>query len=220
MAEQCGHLLITGTIDNVCFYKMEGKYYLRMKSSLTRQRVLKNTAFRRTREHAATLGEASKIASRVYRLMPKEDKKHALYREMTGKAIYLLRGGKDKETIFQHLCKEYVKTELPAQKEGLNIATKAQRHEASQSTARDFKRIYKPEKLHILDQKDCFLNTKFTKTTFYSKVREHITSDVRLPAPKLKKTYCGLPARAPTRARKSFAAFKIYRISTKSLRKK
>ncbi|TAN15269.1 MAG: hypothetical protein EPN37_09945 [Chitinophagaceae bacterium] len=76
MPKQCGPIRITGTIDNVCFYKMDGVYYARMKSSLTRKRVLKNAAFRLTRAHAATLGEASKIASRVYRLISKVQRKH------------------------------------------------------------------------------------------------------------------------------------------------
>lgn len=108
MAKVYEPLVITGTIGNACFYKMDGKYYVRMKSSLTRKRVLKDASFRRTREHAATLGVASKIASRVYRLITGEHKKHALYREITGKAIYLLREGKDKEAAFQSLSREYL----------------------------------------------------------------------------------------------------------------
>lgn len=104
MPTQCGPFPITGTIGNVCFYRMEGVYYARMKSSLTRKRVLKSAAFRSTREHATTLGIASQIASKVYRLVKGSQKKHALYREITGKAIYLLREGKDKEEVFQRLC--------------------------------------------------------------------------------------------------------------------
>lgn len=107
MAKQCQPIGITGTKDHATFYKMEGKYYVRMKSSLTRERVLKHAAFRRTREHAATLGEASQIASKVYRLMKKEFRNHALYREMTGRAIYLLREGKDKEEALQYLKGQY-----------------------------------------------------------------------------------------------------------------
>lgn len=117
MAKQCGPIPITGTIDDVCFYRMNGKYYARLKSSLTRKRVLKDAAFRRTREHAATLGEASKIASRVYRLIPRENRKQALYREMTGKAIYLLREEKGQEEVFQSLSKVYLNPEpLPEPK--------------------------------------------------------------------------------------------------------
>lgn len=105
MAKQCGPFPHTGTIDNVCFYKMEGIYYARMKSSLTRKRVLREATFLKTRIHAATFGEASQIASLVYELIPKVQKGPCLYREMTGKAIYLLREGKDKEAVFQNLYK-------------------------------------------------------------------------------------------------------------------
>ncbi|MGH2645020.1 MAG: hypothetical protein ACRDE2_13790, partial [Chitinophagaceae bacterium] len=95
----------------VCFYRMDGKYYVRMKSSLTRKRVLKDPKFRLTRVHAATLGEASKIASLIYRQISGECKKHALYREITGKAIYLLREGKEEEIVFQLLSLQYLKPE-------------------------------------------------------------------------------------------------------------
>ncbi len=111
MAIQCGPRFLTRTIDNVCFYKMEGNYYARLKSSLSRKRVLKDPKFQLTRVHAALLGEASKIASRVYRLIRGEHKKHALYREITGKAIYMLREGKDKEAVFETLCGQYLKPE-------------------------------------------------------------------------------------------------------------
>ena len=126
MPKQCGPIQITGTIDNVCFYKMDGVYYARMKSSLTRKRVLKSAAFRRTRAHAATLGEASKIASRIYRLIPKAQRKHTLYREMTGKAIYLLREGKDKEAVFQSLSALYLKQDKLLQPAGSCAKNKVQ----------------------------------------------------------------------------------------------
>lgn len=99
MAKQCGKFKITGTVQEVNFYKREGEYYVRTKSSLTRQRVMKSPAFRLTRKYAALLGEASKIASAVYRQITGEEKKHALYREMTGKAMRMLREGKEKEEV-------------------------------------------------------------------------------------------------------------------------
>lgn len=114
MAKQCG-FYITGTLGEICFYQMGGKYYARKKSSLTRERVMKSPAFRRTREHAATLAEASRIASKVYRLVRGEDKAYTLYREMTGKAICLLREGKSKEAVFQCLSSQYLTTESGVQ---------------------------------------------------------------------------------------------------------
>lgn len=123
MPLQYGPLFITGTLDDICFYQMHGKYYARMKSSLTRKRVLKDPKFQLTRVYASLLGEASTIASRVYRLVTGERKKHALYRELTGKAIYLLREGKDKEAVFQLLCEQYLKSALIMQA-GLPVSHK------------------------------------------------------------------------------------------------
>lgn len=114
MPLQCGPLFITGTLDDVCFYKMEGKYYVRQKSSLTRKRVLRDPKFQLTRVYAALLGEASKIASHVYRLIAGEQKKHALYREMTGKAIYMLREGKDAHEVYEILCRQYLQPKKEA----------------------------------------------------------------------------------------------------------
>lgn len=99
MAKQCGKFKITGTVQGVNFYKREGEYYVRTKSSLTRQRMMKDPAFSRTREYATLLGEASKIASAVYRQITGERKRHSLYREMTGKAMRMLREGKEKEEV-------------------------------------------------------------------------------------------------------------------------
>lgn len=39
MARQIGDIIITGTIDDITFYEMDGKGYARHKSSLTGKRV-------------------------------------------------------------------------------------------------------------------------------------------------------------------------------------
>lgn len=108
MAKQCGPLPFSGTIGNVCFYKMGDQYYARMKSSLSGKRVKKDPAFRRTMEHANILAEASRIASRVYRLIPKEEKEQSLYREMTGAAMRTLKEGVKPEEIVPWLTDLYV----------------------------------------------------------------------------------------------------------------
>jgi len=99
MARQTGIWHITACIDNLCFYKMEGKYYVRMKSSLTAKRVKKDPAFKRTMQCAASLANASQIASALYRELPKEKKGIAVYRKLTAKAMTLLRNGKSSDEI-------------------------------------------------------------------------------------------------------------------------
>src|SRR4051794_9381680 len=107
MARQAGAFLITGCIDNLCFYKMEGKYYVRMKSSLRGKRVKKDLAFKRTMEYASLHANASKIASALYRELPKEEKGIAVYRMLTGKVMKFLQDGKSNDEILYLLrCKE------------------------------------------------------------------------------------------------------------------
>lgn len=103
MARQIGHIFITGTIDDVTYYKMYGTYYARMKSTLSRKKVLTSPRFALTRMHANQLAEASKIASRLYRGIPKEERKVQLYRAIVGEAKVLLASGKDKESVMEIL---------------------------------------------------------------------------------------------------------------------
>lgn len=111
MAKQCGPIRLTGTVQGICFYTIEGKAFVRMKNSLTRKLVMNDPAFRRTREYAALLGKAPKIASGVYRQITGERKKHSLYQEMTGKAMRMLREGKEKEVVVQDLFGRYLEKE-------------------------------------------------------------------------------------------------------------
>ena len=106
MAKQMGVLKIRGTIDNLTFYKMRGKYYVRTKSSLTGERVKTDESFRPLMAYASLLAEASKIASAVYRLLSREKKKVAYYRKMTGRAMSRLKQGMKKEKIIELLMKK------------------------------------------------------------------------------------------------------------------
>ncbi len=97
MAKQIGPFKITGCYDNICFYKMNGQYYARAKSSLDGKRVKKDPAFRETRWHSNLLARSSKIAAAVYRGLPKEK---GLFRKLTGQAMRLLKEGKTTEEVF------------------------------------------------------------------------------------------------------------------------
>ena len=106
MARQIGHIFITGTIHDVTYYKMDGIFYARMKSSLSRKKVLTSPRFALTRMHANQLAEASKIASQLYRNIPKEEKNMKLFRAIVGQAKILLAQGKDKEAVIEILMNE------------------------------------------------------------------------------------------------------------------
>jgi len=103
MAKQAGPFYITGCIENICFYHLMGDYYARMKSSLDAKRIKNDPAFSETRRYAELLGRASKIASAVYNELPKEKRKHRLYRKLTGRAMKLLKGGKTEVEVLKNL---------------------------------------------------------------------------------------------------------------------
>ena len=109
MAKQIGPFKVTGCYDNICFYKMDGQYYARSKSSLDGKRVKKDPAFRPTRWHANLLARSSKIAAAVYRGLPKEK---GLFRKLTGQAMRLLKEGKTTEEVFLLLQGPVIKARL------------------------------------------------------------------------------------------------------------
>lgn len=106
MSKQCGPVYITGTVKGICYYRMNGKYYARRKSTLSRKRVKRDKAFALTRKYAELLGEASAIAARVYRLLPKAQKKLDLYRAMTGQAMAMLKQGASGAAVKERLEQE------------------------------------------------------------------------------------------------------------------
>jgi hypothetical protein len=95
MAKQKGPRFITGTINGLTYYKLNGRYYVRKKSSLSRKRVKRSPAFRRTMEYAELLGQASKLASAVYRMLPRQKQQVERYRALIGQAMQLLKEGLD-----------------------------------------------------------------------------------------------------------------------------
>lgn len=83
MAKQIGLLKITGTIDGICFYHMDGVYYAREKSSLSGERVKHDPAFAGTMRCAKRMGCASKIASVLYRqTVPEHERSREKFREV------------------------------------------------------------------------------------------------------------------------------------------
>jgi len=99
VAKQIGPYKITGTIDTICFYEMEGQYYARQKSSLTGKRVRKDPAFAGTMQSANLLGKASKLASLIKRSFPKEEQCRELFQMLTGKVMRMMREGFGEEEI-------------------------------------------------------------------------------------------------------------------------
>lgn len=60
MAKQTGFLKISGTLDDVTFYRTKDGNLVKMKSSLNKARIAKDPKFARTRENGAEFGNAAK----------------------------------------------------------------------------------------------------------------------------------------------------------------
>ena len=108
MAKQVGPIFLECTWDDLTFYRMDGKYYARKKSRLTRERVLKHPAFERTRVYARLLACASKIASSIYKDIPLHWRQFWMFRAFTGEALTMLDAGATAQDAYDYLWETYV----------------------------------------------------------------------------------------------------------------
>ena len=131
MAQQiAGLCFLEGTFGDTTFYKMEGKYYARPKSSLTAEKVKTHPDFACTMIYAGLLGRASKIGSVIYQQLPENWRQFWMYRSFTGEAMKMLEGGATEQEAKDYLWKTYVeywellKVAGDWEKKGLRVAGK------------------------------------------------------------------------------------------------
>ena len=106
MAKQTGTIKISGTIGDICFYRLHEEHYARTKSSLSGKTVKHDPAFKGTMKYAALLACASKIASVIYKRLPEEQKSRKKYQAMTGHVMQLIKKKIDIETVIEMMSKE------------------------------------------------------------------------------------------------------------------
>jgi hypothetical protein len=121
MAEVFAPFPIQRTMCNLTFYMMDGRNFVRTKSSLTRRKVLYSPQFKNTRHHAAVMAKASKIGSFVYNALPAYWRQGWMYRSFTGEAYTMLKAGKKEEDIQQLLMQCYVEPIVNKQPENENF---------------------------------------------------------------------------------------------------
>jgi hypothetical protein len=109
MATQAGAILFEGTIGNITGYRMNGRHYLKSKSSLSRKQILKKDCFSNTRRNAKWFGEAQTIAKQIYHELPpdKRDQFNVWY-PLRNKAQRLVRKEWPREEIIRHLRNEFI----------------------------------------------------------------------------------------------------------------
>jgi hypothetical protein len=108
MAQQCGPLFFECTWDDLTFYKMKDRYFVRKKSRLTREKVLNHPAFGKTRFYADRLVTASKIASSIYSDLPIDWRQFWMFRDFTSEAMTMIDQGATAQEVYDHLWKTYV----------------------------------------------------------------------------------------------------------------
>lgn len=109
MAEVSAPFIVNRTIRNLTFYVMEGRNFVRKKSSLTRRKVLHSPRFARTRHYASLMGEASRIGSWLYNTLPDYWRQSWMYRSFTGEAFTMLKKGMEERCIKEVLYDRYVR---------------------------------------------------------------------------------------------------------------
>jgi hypothetical protein len=108
MAKQMGPVFFECTWDDLTFYKMDGHYYVRKKSRLTREMVLTHENFKMTRYHANLMVCASKIASSIYSDLPIDWRQFWMFRSFTGEAFTMLKEGAPAQGVYDYLWQTYV----------------------------------------------------------------------------------------------------------------
>ena len=106
MAKQTGAVKISGTIGDICFYRLYEEHYARTKSSLPGKRMKHDPAFKGTMKYAALLACASKIASVIYKRLPVEQKSRKKYQAMTGEAMRLIKEKMNIEKVIELMSKD------------------------------------------------------------------------------------------------------------------
>jgi hypothetical protein len=102
MARQAGPLFITGTIDDMVFYKMGDKYYMRLKGEptpATKKRMAQAEHYPVLCRRKQEFKQAAQWVRSWYYTLPKAVRKHGLFGQLTGKAVRWLRAGKTEAEI-------------------------------------------------------------------------------------------------------------------------
>ena len=105
MAKQIGPNWLVGIHGGLCWYKMDGQYYVRKLSAIHYFKKAKR--YKGTMDSADRLSKASKIASVIYGALPKHWKKYWMFRAFTGEAALLMKYEKTAGETLEFLWKRY-----------------------------------------------------------------------------------------------------------------
>jgi hypothetical protein len=125
MAKQAGQFVFTGTVGDATGYKMNGKYYLKTKSEISRRKIRTHRNFSLTRRNAKWFGEAVKLAQKIYyELPPDERDQYKTWYPLRNRAQELVRKGTPEEEIVRLLREEFGKREASVVRRELSIVNR------------------------------------------------------------------------------------------------
>jgi hypothetical protein len=94
---------IVGTINGMCYYQMNGIYYMRKCPNVKKRKRKEADSYERQRLWSGNFGDCSKLSSKFYCLLPFNKRKAQLQQEGTGLAVRMTREGKSITEIEQAL---------------------------------------------------------------------------------------------------------------------
>lgn len=95
MARQEGHILLTGAVGNLSFYKSRGGYFVRRKSGVSGDRIKTDPAYARTRENIAGFRRAvlaTKLFRTAFRSLIRCAADNRVSSRLTGAMIRVIQG--------------------------------------------------------------------------------------------------------------------------------
>jgi len=103
MARVTAGIFFTGNVGGLCFYRMDGRYYVRRASSLRGERVKKDPRFAASQRRAVQFGAASRIARALYPMLPEKEKRKGSFGRLTAIVYRLLIEGLTEKQILKKL---------------------------------------------------------------------------------------------------------------------
>ena len=115
MARQTGTILLSGTMDHLTFYIMNGKGYVRKKSCLDKKRFYRKPSFSNSRRAASRFSTSNKLCATAYRELRRDERDKALYNELLAIATHMLKYQHSEEEVLAALRNHIILKKKKAQ---------------------------------------------------------------------------------------------------------
>lgn len=99
------YTFISGTVNGLTFYVVNGRQLVRSKTSINQQRFFSDPAFARQRQYSEWLKIASPMASAIYRQLPPQK---GLQQRITGTIMRWLKQGVAPAVAYERLQSIYL----------------------------------------------------------------------------------------------------------------